>query len=66
MAAVEVVVVIVAVVVVVAEIITVVVLLDVEALLWAGAVIKMLIDVLNIDEWADVVVGTRADVVVID
>ena len=65
MVAVEVVAVIVAVVVVVTEIIPVVVLVEVEALVWAGAVIKMLLDVLNIGEWADVVVDAWADVVVI-
>ena len=44
----------------------VVVLVVVKALVWAGVVVKMSVEVLVIDVWSDTAVGTRAGVVVIN
>ena len=55
--------------VVMVKVVTVVVVtvtVVVKALLWDGEVIKMSVEVLVIDVWSDVVVGTWAGVVVIN
>ena len=55
--------------VVMVKVVTVVVVavtVVVKDLLWAGVVVKMPVEVLAIDAWSDVVVGTRAGVVVIN